>query len=77
MMSEKFRWSVGYDGATKRLDDIVRFLKSEQPLNTSWSPEYFRSRLIGDDMSLNGYLYYAEANNEIIGVASLTKKPVS
>lgn len=74
MMSEKFYWSVGYDGATNRLDDIVRFLKSEQPFNTSWSPEYFRSRLIGDDMSLNGYLYYAEANNEIIGVASLTKK---
>ncbi|MDC6457731.1 hypothetical protein OAW66_01330 [Alphaproteobacteria bacterium] len=73
-MSEKIIWSVGYDGLGDKLDEIVVFLKAQQPFNTTWSSDYFKSKLIDNSNSNNGYLFYAEAENKIIGVASLTKK---
>lgn len=73
-MSEKIVWNIACDGLTNRLTEVVEFLKSQQPLNNTWSEVYFLSKLSFNPILGSGYLFYAEVNNTIVGVASLTKK---
>lgn len=74
-MREENIWEIKRDGLENRLSDIVTFLRSQQPLNSTWSEQYFKAKLEGINEFGTGYLFYAEANGEIVGTASLTKKP--
>ena len=46
-MREENVWAIKRDGLENRLSDIVAFLRLQQPLNSTWSDEYFKAKLDG------------------------------